>query len=98
MLEPTWTALKHHRRLQHIVATLVRFGAQDVLIRLGLGSLLAEVKAEPGESLPASTSCTVLKKPLLKISSWLVMSWRTPSATSTELRFSSITTTARPLR
>ncbi|MFJ2335007.1 ABC1 kinase family protein [Pseudomonas helleri] len=55
MLEPTWTALKHHRRLQHIVATLVRFGAQDVLIRLGLGRLLAEVKAEPGESLPAST-------------------------------------------
>lgn len=55
MLEPTWTALKHHRRLQHIVATLVRFGAQDVLIRLGLGRLLAEVKAEPGESLPATT-------------------------------------------
>jgi len=55
MLEPTWTALKHHRRLQHIVATLVRFGAQDVLIRLGLGRLLAEVKAEPGESLPVTT-------------------------------------------
>jgi ubiquinone biosynthesis protein len=55
MLEHTWTALKHHRRLQHIVATLVRFGAQDVLIRLGLGRLLAEVKAEPGESLPATT-------------------------------------------
>ena len=55
MLEPTWTALKHHRRLQHIVATLVRFGAQDVLIRLGLGRLLAEVKAEPDESLPATT-------------------------------------------
>jgi hypothetical protein len=29
--------------------------------------------------------------------SWLVMSWRTPSATSTELRLSSITTTAMPL-
>ncbi|MFP3516535.1 AarF/UbiB family protein [Pseudomonas sp. SIMBA_077] len=55
MLEPTWTALKHHRRLQHIVATLVRFGAQDVLVRLGLGRLLAEVQAKPGESLPAST-------------------------------------------
>ncbi|MCU1725439.1 AarF/UbiB family protein [Pseudomonas sp. 7P_10.2_Bac1] len=55
MLEPTWTALKHHRRLQHIVATLVRFGAQDVLIRLGLGRLLAGVESEPGESLPAST-------------------------------------------
>jgi hypothetical protein len=40
----------------------------------------------------------VLKKPLLKISSWLVMSWRTPSASSTELRLSSITTMAMPLR
>jgi hypothetical protein len=39
----------------------------------------------------------VLKKPLLKISSWLVMSWRMPSATSTELRLSSITTMAMPL-
>ena len=37
MLEPTWTALKNHRRLHQIVATLVRFGAQDVLLRLGLG-------------------------------------------------------------
>ncbi|WP_019407809.1 ABC1 kinase family protein [Pseudomonas psychrophila] len=55
MLEPTWTALKHHRRLQQIVATLVRFGAQDVLVRLGLGRLLAGVDVEPGESLPAST-------------------------------------------
>ena len=55
MLEPTWTALKHHRRLHQIVVTLVRFGAQDVLVRLGLGRLLAEVNAEPGESLPAST-------------------------------------------
>ena len=40
----------------------------------------------------------MLKKPLLKISSWLVMSWRTPSATSTELRFSSITAMAMPFR
>lgn len=32
------------------------------------------VAAALGESLPASTNCTVLKKPLLKISSWLVMS------------------------
>lgn len=56
MLEPTWTAVKHHRRLQHIVATLVRFGAQDVLVRLGLGRLLAGVEAKPGESLPASTA------------------------------------------
>lgn len=55
MLEPTWTALKNHRRLHQIVATLVRFGAQDVLLRLGLGRLLVDVNAEPGESLPAST-------------------------------------------
>ena len=54
MLEPTWTALKNHRRLHQIVATLVRFGAQDVLLRLGLGRLLVDVNAEPGESLPAS--------------------------------------------
>ena len=45
-----------------------------------------------------STSCTVLKKPLLKISSWLVMSCRTPSPSSTELRLSSIAAMARPLR
>lgn len=55
MLEPTWTALKNHRRLHQIVATLVRFGAQDVLLRLGLDRLLVDVNAEPGESLPAST-------------------------------------------
>ncbi|WP_426211890.1 ABC1 kinase family protein [Pseudomonas sp. TWR2-1-1] len=55
MLEPTWTALKNHRRLHQIVATLVRFGAQAVLLRLGLGRLLVDVNAEPGESLPAST-------------------------------------------
>ena len=55
MLEPTWTALKNHRRLHQIVSTLVRFGAQDVLLRLGLGRLLVDVNAEPGESLPAST-------------------------------------------
>lgn len=55
MLEPTWTALKNHRRLHQIVATLVRFGAQDVLLRLGLGRLLVDVNAEPGEALPAST-------------------------------------------
>ncbi len=55
MLEPTWTALKNHRRLHQIVATLVRFGAQDVLLRLGLGRLLVDVNAESGESLPAST-------------------------------------------
>lgn len=55
MLEPTWTALKNHRRLHQIVATLVCFGAQDVLLRLGLGRLLVDVNAEPGESLPAST-------------------------------------------
>ncbi|WP_397454221.1 ABC1 kinase family protein [Pseudomonas versuta] len=55
MLEPTWTALKNHRRLHQIVATLVRFGAQDVLLRLGLGHLLVDVNAESGESLPAST-------------------------------------------
>ena len=54
MLEPTWTALKHHRRLHQIVATLVRFGAQDVLIRLGLGRLLAEVDPEPDQSLSAT--------------------------------------------
>ena len=56
MLEPTWTALKHHRRLHQIIATLVRFGAQDVVVRLGLGRLLTQVSAEPGESLPASTA------------------------------------------
>ncbi len=55
MLEPTWTALKNDRRLHQIVATLVRFGAQDVLLRLGLGRLLVDVNAESGESLPAST-------------------------------------------
>ena len=55
MLDSSWTALKHHRRLHQIVATLVRFGAQDVLLRLGLGRLLVDVNAEPGESLPAST-------------------------------------------
>ncbi|OKA29339.1 ABC transporter [Pseudomonas versuta] len=55
MLEPTWTALKNHRRLHQIVATLVRFGAQDVLLRLGLGRLLVDVNVEPGEALPAST-------------------------------------------
>ena len=56
MLEPTWTALKHHRRLHQIIATLVRFGAQDVVVRLGLGRLLTQVSAEPGESLPASSA------------------------------------------
>ena len=56
MLEPTWTALKHHRRVHQIIATLVRFGAQDVVVRLGLGRLLTQVSAEPGESLPASTA------------------------------------------
>ena len=56
MLEPTWTALKHHRRLHQIIATLVRFGAQGVVVRLGLGRLLTQVSAEPGESLPASTA------------------------------------------
>ena len=55
MLDSSWTALKHHRRLHQIVATLVRFGAQDVLLRLGLGRLLVDVNAEPGETLPAST-------------------------------------------
>ena len=56
MLEPTWTAVKHHRRLHQIIATLVRFGAQDVVVRLGLGRLLAQVSAEPGEALPASSA------------------------------------------
>ena len=57
MLEPTWTALKHHRRIHQIVATLVRFGAQDVLVRLGLGRLLNDAAAaEPGDGLPASTA------------------------------------------
>lgn len=57
MLEPTWTALKHHRRIHQIVATLVRFGAQDVLLRLGLGRLLNDAAAaEPGDGLPASTA------------------------------------------
>ena len=59
MLEPTWTAVKHHRRLHQIIATLVRFGAQDVVVRLGLtpkalnyqsqGLLAALVDALPGK-------------------------------------------------
>lgn len=42
MLESTWTALKHHQRIRQIVTVLASFGAQDVLLRLGLGRLLAD--------------------------------------------------------
>lgn len=45
MLEPTWTALKHHKRVHQIVAVLAAFGTQDVLLRLGLGRLLGESQA-----------------------------------------------------
>ncbi|AJO78027.1 AarF/ABC1/UbiB kinase family protein [Pseudomonas sp. MRSN 12121] len=56
MLEPTWTALKHHKRVHQIVAVLVAAGARDVLLRLGLGRLLgqaqASAEAASGDSTP----------------------------------------------
>lgn len=40
MREATWTALRHHQRVQRIVSVIVSAGAQEVLVRLGLAKLL----------------------------------------------------------
>ncbi|GAA5234057.1 AarF/ABC1/UbiB kinase family protein [Verticiella sediminum] len=42
MLETTWVALRDHARIRAIVAVLVRYGVQDVAVRLGLKPLLRE--------------------------------------------------------
>jgi 5,10-methylenetetrahydromethanopterin reductase len=77
-------SLRHPMTTAAAIATLVELAGAD-RVAIGVGSGF-------------TGRCTVGKKPLLKISSWLVMSWRTPSAISTELRFSSMTPTAMPFR
>ena len=75
MLEPTWTALKHHRRIHQIVATLVRAIVVGPIARLELLPLDA-VSTGSSEIIEAQIAAQQFATLMLKEGETLVLTPR----------------------